>query len=78
MPTKYRTYQPEQSYLLALTERLAAQEPPGGLAWPHLPAHPKGHDREMRELFKRLLASFRDEPGPCQLKPGEVVRRPNA
>jgi hypothetical protein len=46
------------------------------LAWPHLPAHAKGHEAAMRRLFSRLLTSVHGELGEYKPRPGENVLRP--
>lgn len=46
------------------------------LAWPHLKAHAKSHESEMRALFSKLLASVHGDLGQHQPRPGETVLRP--
>lgn len=47
------------------------------VAWPHLPKNPPNYDPDMKAIFESLLNAIDGELGSYQVKPGEVVRRPD-
>jgi hypothetical protein len=47
------------------------------VAWPHLPKNSPSYDSDMKALFGTLLDAIDGNLGSYQIKPGEVVRRPD-
>jgi hypothetical protein len=47
------------------------------VAWPHLPKNSANYDSDMKAIFESLLNAIDGDFGTYQVKPGEVVRRPD-